>query len=72
MPIQVRDHTDIGVTPYLYRHQGHADTRVVSYVYTCDLIDFAEPDQGVKQTDPGILRQILYRDIPGLYQAFIQ
>ena len=70
MPIQVRDHTDIGVTPYLYRHR--ADTRVVSYVYTRDLIDFAEPDQGVKQTDPGILRQILYRDIPGLYQAFIQ
>lgn len=72
-------HAYIGKRPHGYRcnplpieAQGYADTRVGSYVYTRDLIDFTEPDQGVKQTDPGILRQIPYRDIPGLYQAFIQ
>ena len=71
--------SNIGKRPHGYRRnplpieaQGHADTRVGSYVYSCDLIDFTELDQGVKQTDPGILRQILYRDILGLYQAFIQ
>lgn len=72
-------HAYIGKRPHGYRRnplpieaQGHADTRVGSYVYSCDLIDFTELDQGVKQTDPGILRQILYWDILGLYQAFIQ